>query len=205
MPMPSRFDAWGAAQLCWARTIAGGYGSPPRVPISIGSVILTCLVSAGAGLAGCSSDAGAVPTDGGMTVAHDADFSKCADTPAVIYMPGVMATSSGGDYVAALVSVHSDGPPALESPQIGLNTWVFTVSDAVTGAPAQISVTSERPWMPLHGHGQSTTPVVTPGDAGMYTVTGIDFFMAGYWQIKLDLPQMAGIDDKLTFDICVPS
>jgi hypothetical protein len=165
---------------------------------------LTCLVAAGAELAGCSSDPGIVPPPVDGSMSKDADFSKCQDTPAVIYMPGtaVTATSTSGMWAAALVSVQSDAP--LDSPQIGLNTWVFSVTDAATGAPAQITVISERPWMPLHNHGQSTTPVVTPGDPGKYAISGIDPFQAGWWQIKLDLPPVDGVDDKVTFDICVP-
>lgn len=177
------------------------------MPSRLGYALLTCLVAGGGGLAGCSSDAGVVTAPPDASVSHDADFSKCQDTPAVIYMPGVavIATSTSGDWVATLVSVHSDGPPALDSPQQGLNTWVFSVTAALTGEPAQITVISERPWMPLHGHGQSTTPVVTPGDPGTYSISGIDPFMAGWWQLKLDLPQVDGVDDKVTFDICVPS
>jgi hypothetical protein len=178
----------------------------------IGSAILTAtlgsLVAAGGGLAGCSSDPGAKPPPvDADTMSHDADFSKCQDTPAVLYMPGLMptATSTSGLWMGTLVSIHSDGPPALDTPQLGLNTWVFVIKDAA-GSPAQVSVIGERPWMPMHGHGQSTDVVVTPGDAGTYTVSGIDPFQAGWWEIKLDMPPGdGGVDDKMAFDVCVPS
>jgi hypothetical protein len=172
-----------------------------------GSAILTCLVAATGGAAGCSSDPGQAPMTDAAVMSHDADFSKCQDTPAVVYVAGSMpmATSSSGLWMGTLVSIHSDGPPALDTPQLGLNTWVFVLKDAATGAPAQVSLIAERPWMPMHGHGQSTDVVVTPGDAGMYTISGIDPFQAGWWEIKLDMPPIEGVDDKMAFDICVPS
>ena len=63
---------------------------------------------------------------------------------------------------------------------------------------------AERPTMPLHGHGATTFPMVTAGDAGKFTVSEIDFFMAGYWEQKLDLQPAAGTADKAVFAICVP-
>ena len=50
--------------------------------------------------------------------------------------------------------------------------------------------------MPLHGHGATTFPMVTPGDPGKFTVSKIDFFMAGYWELKLDLQPTSGTADK---------
>jgi len=176
-----------------------------------GSAILTatlaCLVAATGGAAGCSSNPGKPPPMDATPMSHDADFSKCKDTPAVVYMPGLMpmATSTSGLWMGTLVSIHSDGPPALDTPQLGLNTWVFVITDAA-GSPAQVTFTAERPWMPMHGHGQSTDVVITPGDAGTYTISGIDPFQAGWWEIKLDMPPSdGGADDKMAFDVCVPS
>jgi general secretion pathway protein G len=34
-PTMAKWIACGASQLCWLRSIAGGFGDPPRVPISI--------------------------------------------------------------------------------------------------------------------------------------------------------------------------
>jgi hypothetical protein len=35
-------------------------------------------------------------------------------------------------------------------------------------------------------------------------VSKIDFFMAGYWEQKLDLQPASGTADKAVFAICVP-
>ena len=93
----------------------------------------------------------------------------------------------------------------IDSPQIAKdNTWVVSVTDATTGAPAEVTMTAERPWMPQHGHGATDYPVVTPGEPGTFTISKIDFFMAGYWQFKLNLVPASGDADDATFSICVP-
>ncbi len=166
---------------------------------SLASVSLT-LVTLGAGaamLAGCGSDA--QPVDAGGP-----DFSDCVDTPAVIYASGIFVTSRLGAYRVTLVSAVTDGPPPVDSPQIGDGTWVVSVTDATAGTPADVTMTAERPWMPMHNHGAFEYPVVTPGEPGTYTISKIDFFMAGYWQLKLNLVPASGDPDDATFSICVP-
>lgn len=167
-----------------------------------GSAILTGFLGFGL-LAGCSSDSQQQQTSD-AAVSRDADFSVCQDTPAVIYMPGMKATSSAGTYVATLQSAITDGTPPLVGPEIGLDTWVVSIANASDGTPAEVTVMAERPWMPFHGHGATTFPVVTAGDPGKFTVSGIDFFMAGYWEQKLDLQPTSGAADKVAFAICVP-
>lgn len=146
--------------------------------------------------AGCGPD--------GQQVDAGPDFSVCKDTNGVPYAPGIFVTSRLGGYRATLVSAVTEGSPPIESPQIGDGTWVVAVTDAATSTPVELTVTSERPWMPKHNHGATTYPVVTPGDPGTYTISGIDFFMAGYWQLKLNLVPASGDPDDATFSICVP-
>ena len=152
-------------------------------------------------LAGCSSDAQLTLDAGGPT---DADFAVCEGTPAVTYMPGMLVMSTSGAYVGTLVSAETAGMPPVAVPEVGLGTWVVSVTDAAGGTPAAVTMTAERPWMPLHGHGATTYPLVTPGEPGVFTVSGMSFFMAGYWEVKLDLQPTSGAADKLTFAICVP-
>ena len=94
--------------------------------------------------------------------------------------------------------------PPIESVQIGDGTWVVSVTDATGSIPAEVTLTAERPWMPKHNHGAPDYPVVTPGEPGTYTISKIDFFMAGYWQLKLNLVPASGDPDDATFSICVP-
>ena len=166
---------------------------------------LTCLVAAGVSLlSGCSSDADFKPDAAGPGPT-DADFAVCQGTPAVTYVPGMHVTSTSGAYVGTLVSAETAGTPPVPAPEVGLGTWVVSVTDAAAeGTPSNVTMTAERPWMPLHGHGATTYPLVTPGAPGVFTVSGMSFFMAGYWEVKLDLQPTSGAADKLTFAICVP-
>jgi hypothetical protein len=159
--------------------------------------VVVALAAGAAMLAGCGSDAPQVDAAVG-------DFSVCKDTDGIPYEPGIYVTSRLGAYRATLVSAVTDGPPQVDSPQIGVGTWVVSITDATAGTPADVTLTSDRPWMPKHNHGAPTDPVVTPGDPGTFTISGLDFFMAGYWQLKLNLMPPAGDPDDATFSICVP-
>ena len=120
-------------------------------------------------------------------------------------MPGMHVTSTSGAYVATLVPRSRRGRRRSIGPEVGLNTWVVSVTDAAAGTPAGVTMIAERPWMPLHGHGATTYPVVTPGDPGTFTVSGIDFFMAGYWEHQAgSAADRRATADKATFAICVP-
>jgi len=130
-------------------------------------------------------------------------------SPAVDYMPGLIATSPSGAYQATLVSATTvvvAGSPPVDGSLSGDNTWIVSVAnagDAGAGTPADVTMTAEKPFMPKHGHGDMTFPTVTPGDPGMFTITKIDFFMLGYWSVPLDLQPTSGAADKVTFAICV--
>ena len=167
-----------------------------------GFAALSCIVAVTvvgvATVAGCGSDAHHV--DG-----HVPDFSVCQDTAGVMYAPGIFVTSRLAAYRVTLVSALTEGSPPVDSPQIGDGIWEVSVTDAATaGTPADVTLTSERPWMPKHNHGAPDYPVVTPGEPGMYTISKIDFFMAGYWQLKLNLVPASGDPDDATFSICIP-
>jgi len=165
--------------------------------------ILTSLVAGAGALAGCGSGA-QHPDDGGTP---DADFAQCDMTPAVDYTPGMQATSTSGGYVATVVSARtdfSDGTPSVDTAASGgFDTWVVSVADATAGTPAAVTMMAEKPWMPIHKHGASTFPLVTPGDPGMFTVSKMDLFMLGYWSIVFDLQPTSGAADKVTFAVCI--
>ncbi|HEY7374800.1 MAG TPA: hypothetical protein VIF57_21730 [Polyangia bacterium] len=173
---------------------------PKRLVVAI--LTSTMAVAAGA-VAGCGSGA-QHPDDGGL---QDADFAQCDMTPAVDYMPGMQATSMSGGYVATVVSARtdfSDGSPSVDTAASGgLDTWVVSFADTTAGTPAAITMMAEKPWMPIHKHGASTFPLVTPGDPGTFTVSKMDLFMLGYWSIVFDLQPTSGVADKVTFAVCI--
>jgi len=71
--------------------------------------------------------------------------------------------------------------------------------------PVPLGVPAD-PYMPQHGHGGATIPTITAQDGGVFTVSDIDFFMAGWWQLYLDLqPAGSTTRDRVTFDICIPN
>jgi hypothetical protein len=161
-----------------------------------------CVVAAAIAFAGCGSDGH--HTDGGAQM--DADFNICQDTPAVMYEQGMKVTSTSGAYVATLVSAVTETNPQVQGPKVADdNVWVVSVTDAASGMPADVMLTAQRPTMPLHTHGSPDVPVVTPGDPGTFTISTLNFFMAGYWEFKLDLQPATGAADRVTFAICVPS
>jgi hypothetical protein len=167
------------------------------------SGILTCLVGSAAALGGCSSGNQQASPD--AAVSRDADFSVCLDTPAVMYAAGMTVTSSSGAYVATLDSAITEGTPPIIGPQVGLDTWVVSITNSSDNTPAtDVTLTAEKPTMPIHMHGATTFPIVTPGDAGTYTLSKIDFFMPGYWEQKLYLQPAGGAQDRASFAICVP-
>jgi hypothetical protein len=173
------------------------------------AMFMGLVVAGAASMGACSSDAQQQTTSDGA-VSQDADFSVCQDTAAVIYMPGIKVDSTTpnpmtpGAYVATLDSAVTEGTPQIVGPEIGLNTWVVSITNAADGTKADVTMTAERPRMPLHGHGATTYPVVTPGDPGKFTISEIDFFMAGYWEQQLNLQPASGTAEKATFAICVP-
>jgi hypothetical protein len=172
----------------------------------------------GAGAAGCGSKS----ASGGTTPITDADFAVCEGTPAVHYAPGVSVVSASGAYRASLQAAATDQGGATPVPTAAIGIGTFTVAvtlaagdagaDAGTPAPDDLAVAPPPktqavpadPYMPIHGHGGSTVPVVTAQGSGLYSVGNLDFFMGGYWDLYLDLTPAGGAADLVTFAICIP-
>jgi hypothetical protein len=125
---------------------------------------------------------------------HDTDEPDCAaDTRTDEYAVGLSKT---GTFVTATFVSADPAPPALDD-----NTWVLSFSDA--GVPLDGLEITVTPTMPDHGHGTPVAAVVTPtGEAGQYSITPINLFMAGYWEIAFDITQGAE-HDAVVFGFCV--
>ena len=106
-------------------------------------------------------------------------------------------------------------PPA----GIEIDVWKVETDLASTMAPMDGLTISVDPEMPDHNHG--TTPVgVTPvGSGGLYMMSPVNLYMAGYWLVTLsivapppadasdagaDAAPAAPIMDTATLKICVP-
>ncbi len=153
----------------------------------------------------------------------DADFSVCASSPdAVHYAPGISVLSASGAYQATITSASTDqgGGSPYPTAAVGYDTFSVAVTMAAAGGAADAGVPAPDglvmappptsptypadPYMPLHGHGASTVPTITAQGGGVYSVSQIDFFMGGYWELYLDLTPPGGAADPLTFKLCIP-
>ena len=128
--------------------------------------------------------------------------------------PAVDAGSGlqGDEYIAGMEKVSTDGHfrvALIEStpiPQdLTLYTWVLEVRDA-DGQPIDGASVVAEPTMPDHGHG--TFPITTPGVAadgvGRFTLTDMDLFMAGVWQIELRIT-VGDVSDTAFFHFVLDS
>jgi hypothetical protein len=138
--------------------------------------------------------------------------------------PGISVLSSSGAYRVAIEAASTDQGSAAPVPTAAIGYDTFTVavtsvadggagSDAGLPPPDGLMMTTPMiggsgepadPYMPQHGHGASTVPTVTAQGGGAFSVSAIDFFMGGYWELYLELTPPGGTVDPLTFKICIP-
>jgi hypothetical protein len=102
-----------------------------------------------------------------------------ADTGTISATAAAVVTSDGGSY---RISLHS-APDA--APSRGVNTLRLVVTKVADDTPVSDLQLDVVPWMPAMGHGTSVKPSVEPGpEPGSYTVTNVNLFMAGLWEIR---------------------
>jgi hypothetical protein len=158
-----------------------------------------CLLALLSGL-GCSSRAPSPATS-----EEGVDFVSCADeTRATPYTAGMRETSISGAWVVKLLknTFVVDGKMMPQAPAKGTNTWTIEVDDAASDTPVDGVVTGVSPWMPDHRHG--TTPVaVSAAGTGTYTLTPLYLYMAGYWEVTVNLGGTVATDSAM-FPLCVP-
>lgn len=128
------------------------------------------------------------------------------------------ACSAGGDsadsggYVEGWKEVMSDNGDfmvmwqAVPEP-IPLNE-LFSLSVMVHDSSGQTmlatsELTDADATMPAHGHGMNTAPEVTANGDGSFVVDGMQFHMAGEWEITFDVTD-GGVSDvaRTTVDCC---
>jgi hypothetical protein len=122
------------------------------------------------------------------------DTVTCGSSTADAPNAGLSRQGALGRYTFELAA-FDPAPPV-----VGTNTWTVRVLDAneapVTGAQLAI-----KAFMPLHGHGSSAVPQITPqGDS--YSIAGVYLFMPGLWQITLTATTADGTDSAV-FNFCI--
>jgi hypothetical protein len=115
-------------------------------------------------------------------VASACSSSGPADTGTFASTPASVVTSDSGTLRIAFQS----SPEA--TPSRGNNSLRLMVTRVSDGAPVGGLVVDVVPWMLAMGHGSSTKPTVTAGpEVGAYTVSNVDLFMPGLWEIRTTL------------------
>jgi hypothetical protein len=145
--------------------------------------------------------AGACGGDGHDEHEFDAgEFVTCVgESRADTYAPGL--EKAGGEGTVRIRLIQSEPAPPVK----GDNRWTVDVVD-MTGAPLDGLTIEVDPFMPDHQHGTPVKALVTPtGAPGRYQVTPVNLFMAGLWQITIDMKTATGLRDRAVFSFCVPS
>jgi hypothetical protein len=136
-------------------------------------------------------------------------------------MAGLVEASKSGAFTATLVSITSEDTPPIDGPVVGYATLSVAIVEAGGAVPAGLTVTAEKPYMPVHRHSASTFPAVADTGGGTFAVSMVHFFMPGDFEVTLDLQPASGSTDggaldadadagapvprpKVVFAICVP-
>lgn len=116
-------------------------------------------------------------------------------------------TTDDADTARTKTSVHelyvvSIRPETTPVPQGRKLAWAIIVTTA-EGEPVQNAGIAVGGDMPENGHGMPTAPRVTKylGE-GKYLVQGIEFDMAGKWELRFDISSPHG-EDTVAFDVAV--
>jgi hypothetical protein len=87
-------------------------------------------------------------------------------------------------------------------PTRGVNTLQLVFTHVNDGSPAAGLEVDVVPWMPAMGHGASVKPSVhAETQPGTYTVTNVNLFMPGLWEIRTTIGGPASDHVTPTFEI----
>jgi hypothetical protein len=60
-----------------------------------------------------------------------------------------------------------------------------------------------KPFMPDHGHPTNRESIITEMGGGSYDANPVNFMMAGYWEVTVDV-ETADVTDSVIFKLCIP-
>jgi hypothetical protein len=173
-------------------------------------------VAAGAALPACHST-----TEAPM----DADFVTCiGEARATPYQPGMQVTSKNGTFIVKLIKntfTDSSGIAQDESFVKGYDVWTVETDQGTSMTPLDGLSIKVLPYMPDHKHGTTPVGVMAAGSPGVYTMSPVNLYMAGYWEVTFNIVQTpapadtdadggadaaasAPISDSAVLKICVP-
>ncbi|MDD9968345.1 MAG: FixH family protein [Myxococcales bacterium] len=83
----------------------------------------------------------------------------------------------------------------------GVYEWAVQVFDpdykAVPGAEVRV-----EPWMVAHDHGTDAVQVVDANSSGVYTLSGMNLFMDGRWEVRIDIKD-GDTEDQVKINACL--
>jgi hypothetical protein len=155
------------------------------------SIVLARLVAMGVAMAGCGSGASTADADEGLAcaAAHRGED----------YAVGLEHAGKDGELNFRLMSA-TPAPPGFSD-----NTWILqvnTMSGGVVGAPATGASFIVTPFMPDHSHGTLRVDVTPMPEAGQYRLAPITLWMAGLWEITIDV-QAGAVRDSTIYRFCI--
>jgi len=182
------------------------WGEGERTALRSVAITLVCGLAAGAVSCGCGGRTAMPEAGGGPTDAVPADLPFTvtdnvtpdpADPRADVFVPGMRKAGVRGFVRVALVS--ADPAP----PFRGQSTWTLYVSDLdAVGIPS--ATLSLSPYVPDHGHGAATKPVVTAGDLpGVYVAAPVSLTMQVLWVTTVDVTLPDGRTDSVEFGFLI--
>ena len=135
----------------------------------------------------------------GTPTSESESFDPCGDAPRDTYTSGLEKLGSDG-LVKVRILQADPAPPDLQV-DVDYNVWSIELVDMndQTAEGAAIVVT---PSMPQHDHGTVPDPMVIEEGQGIYTISHINLFMPGVWEILFEITLQDGTSDTLTFQFC---
>jgi hypothetical protein len=160
------------------------------------SIVLAVIVAMGVAMAGASV---AACGSGASTADADEGLACVAAHRGEDYAVGLEHAGKDGELNFRLMSA-TPAPPGFSD-----NTWILQVnmmSGGVVGAPATGATFTVTPFMPDHAHGTLRVDVTPMPEAGQYKLAPITLWMAGLWEITIDV-QVGATRDSTVYRFCI--
>jgi hypothetical protein len=136
-----------------------------------------------------TEDSGGMMGDGGIMGDTGADAGDSGSAEAAHQAP-----TDGGTFV---VGYTSDPDPIA----VGPFSMTLEVEPSSGELPEALDVAVSG-WMPAHGHGMPTTPVVTSLGGGRFEVTNLRISMPGDWELRVDV-SAGDASERAVFDVTI--
>lgn len=110
-----------------------------------------------------------------------ASSASSSNDPSFPAAPLATVTSRDGKLTLAAYTAPGQPPPR------GMISAKVVVTDATSGKPVEGLTFAIEPLMPAMGHGTPVVPRTTPKGGGAYLVEDLKLFMAGRWDLHMDI------------------